>query len=251
MIELKNVCKKLSNKEILKGVSFRIEKGETYVIIGQSGIGKSVTLKNIVGLLSPDSGEIWLMDQNIQKLSQKEFYDMRKKMGVLFQNGALINWMNVEENVALPLVEHEKFSKKQIQEIVRENLALVGLENVGHLMPASLSGGMKKRVGLARALVRKPCIILYDEPTSGLDPVMSNQINELILSLQKKLNVTSICVTHDMSSAYMIANKIGMLYQGKIIAQGTPEEIQNSTNSVVQQFIHGSTKGPLTSGRNC
>lgn len=245
MIELKNIHKRLGKKQVLQGLSFTVNRGETYVIIGQSGIGKSVTLKNIMGLLHPDEGEIWLMGKNLREISLRDFYHLRKSMGVLFQNGALINWLNVGENVALPLVEHERLDKGRIGEIVKENLALVGLYDVEHLMPASLSGGMKKRVGLARALVRKPEIILYDEPTSGLDPVMSNQINELILSLQQKFQVTSICVTHDMNSAYLIANKIGMLHQGRIIEEGTPEEIQANANPIIQQFIHGRTQGPL------
>lgn len=246
MIQLENVYKNLGNKQVLKGISFTVNRGETYVIIGRSGIGKSVTLKNIMGLLRPDTGTVFVREQNIHRLSAADFYELRKRMGVLFQNGALINWLNVEENVALPLVEHEKLPRNQIRDIVRENLALVGLYNVEHLMPASLSGGMKKRVGLARALVRKPEIILYDEPTSGLDPVMSNQINELILSLQHKFQVTSICVTHDMNSAYLVGNKIGLLHDGNIVAEGTPEQIKSSDSEAVQQFINGRTQGPLT-----
>jgi len=246
MLELLDVYKKLGEKEVLRGVSFHVKQGETYGIIGRSGTGKSVTLKNIVGLLRPDRGSIKVMGQDVHALSEKQFYELRKNMGVLFQNGALINWLTVGENVALPLVEHEQMDPTQIKEIVRERLALVNLDHVEHLMPASLSGGMKKRVALARAIVRDPKIILYDEPTSGLDPVMSNQINELILSLQQKLHVTSICVTHDMASAYMVGNRIGMLYEGRIIAEGTPAEIQASDNPYVQQFIHGRTTGPLT-----
>lgn len=246
MIQLINVYKKLENKPILQGVNLHVAEGETYVVIGRSGTGKSVTLKHIAGLLQPDQGEVNIMGQNINKITAKQFDAIRKQMGVLFQNGALINWLNVGQNVALPLVEHEHYAQKDIEKIVKEKLALVNLKDVEHLMPASLSGGMKKRVGLARAIVRNPKIILYDEPTSGLDPVMSNQINELILSLQEKLQVASICVTHDMSSAYMVGNRIGMLYNGKIIEEGTPEEIQNSTNEFVQQFIHGKTTGPLT-----
>jgi len=246
VIQLINVYKKLENKPILQGVNLHVAEGETYVVIGRSGTGKSVTLKHIAGLLQPDQGEVNIMGQNINKITAKQFDAIRKQMGVLFQNGALINWLNVGQNVALPLVEHEHYAQKDIEKIVKEKLALVNLKDVEHLMPASLSGGMKKRVGLARAIVRNPKIILYDEPTSGLDPVMSNQINELILSLQEKLQVASICVTHDMSSAYMVGNRIGMLYNGKIIEEGTPEEIQNSTNEFVQQFIHGKTTGPLT-----
>lgn len=253
VIELRNVHKKLGEKEVLRGVNFYVRPGETYVIIGRSGTGKSVTLKNIIGLLRPDQGEIWVFGNKLDAISERQFYELRKNIGVLFQSGALINWLNVGQNVALPLLEHENFTPKQIQEIVREKLALVGLNNVEHFMPANLSGGMRKRVGLARAIVRNPKIILYDEPTSGLDPVMSNQINDLILSLQEQLGVASICVTHDMESAYRITSKlgrIGMLYDGSIIAEGTAEEIKNSENPYVQQFIHGSTIGPLTDAMN-
>jgi phospholipid/cholesterol/gamma-HCH transport system ATP-binding protein len=246
MIELKNIYKKLGSKQVLNNLNLHVKRGETYVIIGRSGTGKSVTLKNIIGLLQPDQGEVLVMEQNIQKLPSAQFYELRKHMGVLFQSGALINWLNVGDNVGLPLVEHERLPARQVAEIVKEKLALVGLYNVEQLMPSSLSGGMKKRVGLARALVRNPEIILYDEPTSGLDPVTSTQINELILSLQQKFAVTSICVTHDMNSAYMVGNRIGMLYDGVIIAEGTPEEIKASSNACVQQFIHGHAQGPLT-----
>lgn len=246
MIKLKNVYKKLGTKQVLQGLNLEVNQGETYVIIGRSGTGKSVTLKNIVGLLRPDAGDVNVLGQKVNDLSSRAFYELRKNIAMLFQNAALINWLNVGENVALPLWEHEHLSAARVQELVREKLALVDLEGIEHMMPASLSGGMKKRVGLARAIVRNPQIILYDEPTSGLDPVMSNQINELILSLQAKLHVTSICVTHDMNSAYMIANKIGMLHEGRIIAEGTPDEIRNHENEIVQQFIQGKTIGPLT-----
>lgn len=248
-IELRNVYKKLGEREILRGVNFFVHAGETYVIIGRSGTGKSVTLKNIIGLLRPDAGEIWVLGQKTDALSEQEFYELRKNLGVLFQSGALINWLSVGQNVALPLLEHENFTPQQVKEIVREKLSLVGLSNVENIMPANLSGGMRKRVGLARAIVRNPKIILYDEPTSGLDPVMSNQINELILSLQSQLGVASICVTHDMESAYRIIQqfgRIGMLYEGQIIAEGTADEIQTSENPYVKQFIHGEIIGPLT-----
>ncbi len=247
MIELKNIYKKLGEKQVLRDLNLQIKEGETYVVIGRSGTGKSVTLKHIIGLLRPDQGQVYVMDKNVNVLTEKQFYELRKNIGMLFQNGALLNWLSVAENVALPLREHELHLKeKEIKDIVREKLALVNLHDVENLMPATLSGGMKKRVSLARAIVRTPKIILYDEPTSGLDPVMSNQINELILSLQQKLQITSICVTHDMDSAYMIANRIGMLYEGQIIAEGTPQEIQSNPNEYLQQFIQGKTIGPLT-----
>ncbi|WP_372366060.1 ABC transporter ATP-binding protein [Candidatus Uabimicrobium sp. HlEnr_7] len=247
MIELSDVYKTLDGRKILQGLNLSIREGETYVIIGRSGTGKSVTLKNIIGLMQPDRGEVKIMGQCISQMSKTESYEIRQKMGVLFQSGALINWLNVEDNVALPLTEHKRhLPKSEVVEIVRQKLELVELSHAGKRMPSELSGGMKKRAGLARAIVGGPKIILYDEPTSGLDPVMSNQINDLIISMQKKLGVTSICVTHDMSSAYRIANRIGMIFEGKIIEEGTPQEIKNTQNPIVKQFISGSTVGPLT-----
>lgn len=248
MIKLKNVYKTLGQRKILQGVNLNIKAGETYVIIGRSGTGKSVTLKNIIGLMKPDSGEVNIMGKKINELSDKDSYEVRQKMGVLFQSGALLNWLNVADNVALPLLEHNrKLSKKDVYETVMLKLELVELAHAAERMPSELSGGMKKRAGLARAIVGDPKIILYDEPTSGLDPVMSNQINDLIISMKNKLGVTSICVTHDMSSAYRIADRIGMLYEGKIIEEGTPLEIQNTKSPIIRQFILGETKGPLTS----
>lgn len=248
MIELDNVHKTLDSRKILQGVNLNITQGETYVIIGRSGTGKSVTLKNMIGLMQPDAGEVRIMGEKINHLVGKEAYPLRRKMGVLFQSGALINWLNVAQNVALPLLEHQRsLSKEEVDKIVADKLELVELGHAGERMPSELSGGMKKRAGLARAIVSDPKIILYDEPTSGLDPVMSNQINDLIISMQKKLGMTSVCVTHDMSSAYRIANRIGMLYEGRIIEEGTPQQIQNTQNPIVHQFIHGETKGPLTS----
>lgn len=247
MIELKDVYKTLDGRKILQGLNLHIRAGETYVIIGRSGTGKSVTLKNIIGLMKPDRGEVNIMGQCINNLGKEQSYALRQKMGVLFQSGALINWLNVQDNVALPLVEHQRhLSKSEVYDIVQQKLELVELEHAGKRMPSELSGGMKKRAGLARAIVGNPKIILYDEPTSGLDPVMSNQINDLIISMQQKLGVTSICVTHDMSSAYRIANRIGMIYEGKIIEEGTSEQIKNTQNPIVKQFISGSTIGPLT-----
>lgn len=247
MIKLENLFLKLAGRQILNGMNLHVREGETYVIIGRSGTGKSVTLKNIMGLMSPDEGNVEVMGQSLNTLDHGGFYDLRRKMGVLFQSGALLNWLSVGQNVALPLKEHNhKLTSTEANEIVREKLALVGLEGVEERMPSEISGGMKKRVGLARAIVHNPQVILYDEPTSGLDPVMSNQINDLITSLQKKLGVTSICVTHDMESAYRIADRIGMMHGGQIIEEGTPDDIRNTQNPYVRQFIEGHTEGPLT-----
>jgi len=246
IINLQGVHKALGGNEILRGVDLVVEKGKTYCIIGRSGTGKSVTLKHIVGLMHADAGQVAVFGHDVSHVSEKVFAEERKKIGYLFQSGALINWMNVLDNVALPLREHERLKEKVVHKRVANMLALVGLSGIEQKMPDELSGGMKKRVGLARALIREPQLVLYDEPTSGLDPVMSSQINELIIDLQQKLQVTSLVVTHDMASAYKIADKIGMLYEGRIIEQGTAEQIQATTNPVVRQFIEGLVSGPIT-----
>ncbi|MBI4614682.1 MAG: ATP-binding cassette domain-containing protein [Planctomycetes bacterium] len=227
-------------------MNLEVEQGSTYCIIGRSGAGKSVTLKHIIGLLKPDRGEIFIDGKDVTGVSDRKYDVYRRRMGVLFQSGALINWLTVGENVALPLREHERLREKEIQRRVQEKLELVELHGCENQLPDSISGGMKKRVGLARAMVRNPELLLYDEPTSGLDPVMSNQINELILSMQQKTRVTSIVVTHDMSAAYMIGDRIGMFYQGEIIEEGTPDEIRRTANSITRQFIEGRTRGPIT-----
>jgi phospholipid/cholesterol/gamma-HCH transport system ATP-binding protein len=215
------------------------------VIIGLSGAGKTTILRHIAGFLDPDRGDVLVDDIKMNGAKSGVRTGLREKMGFLFQSGALINWLNVRENVALPLVEHKLGSMDEINSIVDEKLKLLQLGDAGDKMPSEISGGMKKRVGLARAIVRNPAIILYDEPTSGLDPVMSARINELILRMQEKLEVTSVVVTHDMESAYYIADRIAMLYNGKIIECGTPDEIRASKNPVVQQFIEGQITGPI------
>jgi len=247
MLVLENVHKSLGGREILRGIHLEMRAGETVVIIGQSGQGKSVTLKNIVGLLRPDKGRIIINGEDVTHFSERQYAEVRKQFGVLFQSGALINWLNIEDNVALPLREHTTLSAPEIMAQVEEKLKLLNLLDARHKMPSEISGGMRKRAGLARAIIWDPKIILYDEPTSGLDPVMSNQINELILRMQRIFGVTSIVVTHDMGSAYMIADRIAMLFQGRIIEIGTKEEIQKSTNPIVRQFIEGRTSGPITS----
>lgn len=245
MIELVNVTKKFDGNTVLDDVSINIEKGETFVIIGRSGTGKTVTLKHISGLLEPDKGDILIEGERINGVSNKVKDRIRNRMGMVFQSGALINWMNIWDNVALPLVEHRLYQPEKIEEIVRERLQLLQIEDAAGKMPSDISGGMKKRAGLARVLVRNPEIILYDEPTSGLDPVMSSLINSLIRRMQREFNVTSVVVTHDMNSAYDIADRIAMLYDGRVIQCDVPERIRNTDNEIVRQFISGSLEGPI------
>lgn len=245
MIGFKNVSKKFEGKVVLDDVTFTIEKGETFVIIGLSGAGKTTILRHIAGFIDPDNGEILVDDVKMNGARSGVRKKLREKMGFLFQSGALINWLTVRENVALPLIEHKLCSIGEVNRIVDEKLKLLQLGDAGDKLPSDISGGMKKRAGLARAIVRNPEIILYDEPTSGLDPVMSARINELIIQMQQKLYVTSVVVTHDMESAYYIADRIAMLYNGKIIECGTPDVIRSSSNPVVQQFIEGRITGPI------
>lgn len=237
MIEIKNLHKSFGSKKVLNGVDFTINRGETVVIIGQSGCGKSVLIKHIVGLLIPDSGQVIVEGKVVHELSLKELYELRKKFGFLFQGAALFDSMTVEENVSLPLVESFKLSPKEIRKIVEEKLELVGLKNVLNLKPAELSGGMKKRVGLARALVTNPSYILYDEPTTGLDPIMSDSIDALIKDLAEKLKVTSVVVTHDMYSVKNVADRVAMMHEGKIYFNGSPEDLINSNDKVISDFV--------------
>ncbi|PIU67787.1 MAG: ABC transporter ATP-binding protein [Armatimonadetes bacterium CG07_land_8_20_14_0_80_40_9] len=239
MITLKNLTKVIGNKKILDKINLGIQKGETIVIIGQSGCGKSTLLKNIIGLQRPTSGEIIIFDQKTTNLREEELNKVRIKMGMLFQEAALFDSMTVEENVAFPLRQHTRYKEEKIQGIVRERLKIMGMEGTERLMPAHLSGGMQRRVGLARALALEPEIVLYDEPTTGLDPIMKEVINNLILELKNRLKVTSIVVTHDMDTAFKVGDRIGMLHQGSLILIGTPEEIKASDNPTVQQFIKG------------
>ena len=245
MIEIVNVNKSFNGKSVLDSVSLHIEKGETFVIIGQSGVGKTTILRHIAGFFDPDTGDVFIEGVKMNGASARRKAKLREKMGFLFQSGALINWLNVRENVALPLVEHKLGTRSEIYKTVDEKLRLLQLSDAAEKMPADISGGMKKRVGLARAIVRNPEIILYDEPTSGLDPVMSARINDLIVRMQRELEVTSVVVTHDMSSAYNIADRIAMLYNGKIIVCGTPDEIRKSADPIVKQFVEGEVRGPI------
>jgi len=246
MIETINLCKNFGEHEVLKNLNLTIKKGETTVIIGRSGCGKSVLLKHIIGILKPDFGQVFIDEEDITKITPKELKEVRMKFGMLFQGAALFDSLHVWENVAFGMLEHTRKQKSEIMDRVKTCLSLVGLEGVEYLKPAELSGGMRKRVGLARAICMQPEIILYDEPTTGVDPIMGDAVNVLIKELHDKLKVTSVAVTHDMTSAYKIADKIAMLYEGKIITVGTPDEIRNTKDPVVKQFIHGEAQGPIT-----
>lgn len=248
MIEVKEVYKSFGRNHVLRGANLEVKCGESMVVIGGSGTGKSVLIKCIIGLLRHDRGEIWVDGQEISRLTEAQWYELRKKFGMLFQRDALFDSLSVWENVGFALHQHTSLPDEEIKKIAVEKLRLVGLQNVENLMPSELSGGMRKRVALARAIAMEPAILLYDEPTTGLDPVMANVINDLIVEMREKLQVTSIAITHDMNSAYRIADRIAMLYQGRIIEIGTPEEIRNSSNPIVQQFIRGEVQGPITQG---
>ncbi|MGB2650745.1 MAG: ABC transporter ATP-binding protein [Candidatus Omnitrophota bacterium] len=246
MIELKNIHKSFGMHKVLEDLNLTIKTGESMVIIGRSGCGKSVLLKHIIGLMRPESGEVIIDGTDITKMSSKELNEMRMKFGMLFQGAALFDSLSVFENVGFQLIEYTDKTTDEIKERVTECLSKVGLHGVEKVKPAQLSGGMKKRVGLARAISMSPSIILFDEPTTGVDPIMGDIINELIRHLHDTLDVTSITVTHDMKSAYKIADRIAMLYDKHIIEIGTPDEIQNSDSSIVKQFITGSAEGPIT-----
>ena len=238
MIEIKNLHKSFGDNKVLKGINLDIETGETIVIIGRSGCGKSVLIKHIVGLLEPDEGYVKVEGKIVSDLNEKELYQLRKKFGFLFQGAALFDSMTVEENVGLPLTETvNKFSQNEIHDIVEEKLSVVDLSGIQNLKPAELSGGMKKRVGLARALISNPDYILYDEPTTGLDPIMSDSIDNMIKNLAEKLNVTSIVVTHDMYSVKNVADKVAMIHDGIIYFVGTPEELLKEKDEVIVDFI--------------
>lgn len=238
MIEIKNIKKSFGRNPVLKGINLNIENGKTIVIIGASGCGKSVLLKLIIGLLRPDSGEILVEGINITKLKEKELYKLRNKFGFLFQSAALFDSMTVAENVGLGLAENNAdMPQLEIDRIVKEKLELVGLSGTEKLMPSELSGGMKKRVGLARALACEPQFILYDEPTTGLDPIMSDSIDSLIDNLAKKLRVTSIVVTHDIFSVYDVADKVAMIHDGVIHFEGTPEQLDSTSDPFVREFL--------------
>ncbi len=245
MIEFVGVHKAFGGRTVLADFNLKVEKGETFVIIGQSGIGKTVALRHVAGLIEPDSGEVMIEGVRINGARRDDKIRLRKRIGVLFQSGALLNYMSVAENVALPLVENRLFPKKEIERLVDEKLALLQLSDAKHKAIPDISGGMKKRVALARVLMTNPEIILWDEPTTGLDPVMSSVINELIRRMQREFDVTSLVVTHDMKSALYVGDRIGMLFAGRLIEVDTPEGIRISANPVVKQFIDGQLEGPI------
>lgn len=245
MIRVVDLYKSFGENEVLRGVNLRLRQGETIAIIGQSGCGKSVLLKHIIGLLKPDKGKVYVDGEDITVLNDEELHGITKRFGMLFQGTALFDSMTVGQNVSFGLERYTGHSKEKIRELVRENLAKVGLRGVEHLMPFELSGGMRKRVGLARAIAYNPDIILYDEPSTGIDPIRADAINDLIIRMRKEMKASELIITHDMVSAYKVADKIGMLYDGKIIEMGTPEEIRDSKNPIVQQFIHGRADGPI------
>lgn len=245
MIEIRNLQKSFNGKPVLRGVDLEIQNGESQIIIGRSGCGKSVLLKHIIGLIKPDAGKIFIDGDEVTSSSTRDLYRLRRKFGMLFQGAALFDSMTVEENVALGVREHRMFDEAEINRRVAEKLELVGLPNTQPLKPSELSGGMKKRVGLARALMMDPEFVLYDEPTTGLDPITSDAINDLIIECNQKLGVTSIVVTHDMTSAYKVGNRFAMLHEGQVIFTGTTDEVRNTNHPVVRQFIEGRADGPL------
>ena len=246
MIEIVDVHKSFGSLQVLRGVNLSVHKGESMTVIGGSGSGKSVLLKHIIGLLFADRGKVVIDGQNLNDLDDFGLNELRKMFGMLFQMAALFDSLSVWENVGFSLKQHTKMTDGEIRKVATEKLALVGLKDVEDKMPSELSGGMKKRVGLARAIAMDASIILYDEPTTGLDPISADAINDLIIDLRKKLGVTSVTITHDMHSAYKISDRIAMLYKGEIQEIGTPDEIRNTVNPIVRQFITGSAVGPIT-----
>lgn len=245
LIRIQNLSKSFNRNKVLDGISIDVHEGESICIIGLSGTGKSVLLKHLMRLMEPDGGKIIFDGQDISQLEGPTLNEMRRRFGMLFQGAALLDSMTVGENVGLGLRESRKFRPEQIDEIVQSKLELVGLADAADKLPSELSGGMRKRVGLARAIATDPEVMLYDEPTSGLDPVTSDLIDDLIVDLNQKLHVTSITVTHDMRSAFKIADRIVMLYSGKVEFDGTPDEVRASANEVLRQFIAGSARGPI------
>ena len=245
-ISLQHISKSFAGKEVLNDMSIDIDRGESVVIVGGSGTGKSVTLKHIIGLLQPDAGHVVVDGQDLCCMGSVELNRFRQRFGMAFQEGALFDSMSVFENIAFPLRRHTKMTEEEISRRVQECLDQVHLEGVENKRPSELSGGMRRRVGFARAISLKPAILLFDEPTTGLDPVISDVIADLIVEMDNKMNTTTVTITHDMKVAFKIADRVAMLFKGKIIEEGSPEVFQRSTNPIVQQFIEGRASGPLT-----
>lgn len=245
IIEFAGVHKSFRGQRVLDGLNLKVPRGKTTVIIGRSGGGKSVTLKHMIGLMKPDRGEVRVDGHDIVGLGKGELNRVRRRFGMLFQEGALFDSMTVGENVAFPLVEHTRLDRREMGQRVAEMLGEVGLPGIEEKMPSELSGGMRKRVGLARALILEPEIVLFDEPTSGLDPIMADAIDDLIRDTQRASGRTHVVISHDIRATFKIAHYVAMLYEGKIIADGSPEEIRDNPNPFVQQFIQGTTEGPI------
>ena len=239
-VEFQDLYKAYGTKQVLRGANLKVFRGEVLVILGGSGTGKSVTLRHMLGLEAPDSGRVIVEEEDITDLPEEELYRVRKKFGMLFQSGALFDSMTVFENVAFPLREHTEMSEEEIARAVREKLELVNLPNTENLMPVDLSGGMRKRVGLARSIVLDPKMILYDEPTTGLDPITAQKINELIIDLQSKLNVTSVVVTHDIQSAFSVGDRIAFLHRGTFEWVGTMEQARDADDEMLREFLKAS-----------
>jgi len=243
IIDVRNVYKSFGPKEVHSGLTLAIRKGESITVLGGSGSGKSVLLKEITGLLKPEQGEVIVEGENIVPMDEKDLVSVRKKMGMLFQGAALFDSLTVEENIAYPLRENTDYPEDKIKEVVATNLELVGLPDIQDKMPADLSGGMKKRVGLARAMAMNPKILLYDEPTTGLDPPNISRINQLIRDMQAQFGITGIIITHDVQSAFEVSDRVAFLYHGKIIFTGTVEEAENTDIEILSDFIHGRMGG--------
>jgi phospholipid/cholesterol/gamma-HCH transport system ATP-binding protein len=248
MVELRDVVMEFEEKKVLDDMSLTVQPQERLVIMGQSGSGKSTILRLILGILHPSGGEVFFKQFEITRLRRRKLQQVRREIGMVYQYSALLSSRNVRDNVALPLEELTTKSRKEIDQIVDQKLDLVGMKDARNLMPSELSGGMRKRVSLARALTMEPELVLFDEPTAGLDPVIASVIDELIISLTESAKVTSIIVTHEMASAFRVGTRMAMLYQGKIIEDADPETFRNSQNRVVAQFLSGSTEGPILEG---
>ncbi|MBI5123992.1 MAG: ABC transporter ATP-binding protein [Candidatus Omnitrophica bacterium] len=245
VIKAEDVVKKFDDRTILNGISLEIYKGETFVIMGGSGCGKSTFLRHLIGALKPDSGKVFVLGKDLTTLNEDSLDAVKKKIGMCFQSSALFDSMTVGENVSLSLREHTKLDRNVIDIVVKMKLEMVGLRGFEGLMPSQLSGGMRKRVGLARAIVMDPEIVFYDEPTAGLDPIVAGVIDKLIMDLSKKLSITSVIVTHDMKSVFSIADRVAMFYEGRVLEVGEVQDIKKSKNPMVQQFVSGSPDGPI------